>query len=485
MRVASPVETGRGDVAVAGPWLATGEPMPVARVNRSRFARARRFARAGAVLACALLLASGGAARAEEKRPRQEYGHPAPEPDPWAVLAWPLRVLLYPVFLLDEYLVRRPTGALVRAAEAGRWIERVTDFFTFGERKQIVIFPSALFDFGIKPSVGFNAWWKYFLAEKSTLKLHFGTWGPDWIAVRATDTYDLSKTDHLTLSGSYWRRQDNPFFGMGPRSHQGDERRYGAATFDVAPGYRADLGPSSFFEARAGARGLEMYRGTCCEDEDLRDALREGKTSAPGFGDGYVAVFQHTELTLDSRKERPRPGSGVRVAIHEDTTFPLDARSGEARRSWIRYGGETGAAIDLTGRQRVLSLTVAAELVDKLSPGTIPFTDQVSLGGPTLMRGFVRNRLIDRSAAVATLQYTWPVWVYLDGVLTLAAGNVFGSHFDGFDAKLARLSSGIGVRSNGDRDTGFEAMFAVGTEPLDEKFTVNSFRVLVGSHHGF
>ena len=162
----------------------------------------------------------------------------------------------------------------------------------------------------------------------------------------------------------------------------------------------------------------------------------------------------------------------------------LGASDGSTR--WPAGGSSVSAAADRIVMKAVLPpLFGSVKFPTKLAPGAIPFPDQVSLGGRTLMRGFVRNRLIDRSAAVATLQYTWPVWVYLDGVLTLAAGNVFGSHFDGFDVKLARLSSGIGVRSNGDRDTGFEAMFAVGTEPLDQKFTVNSFRVVVGSHHGF
>jgi hypothetical protein len=273
---------------------------------------------------------------------------------------------------------------------------------------------------------------------------------------------------------------------MGPRSKQGDRVRYAAATFDAAPGYRLDFGSSSVFETSFGMRGLQFYSGSCCGDENLRDAIKKGKfQTPPGFGKGYIGVYQHAALALDSRRPRPEPGSGVRFEAHEDMTFPLDADPGDPRRAWIRYGGAVGGAIDVTGTQRVLSATVDAELVDKLSPGEIPFTDQVSLGGDLLMRGFLRNRLIDRSALVATAQYTWPVWVMLDGVASFSAGNVWGQHFDGFDPKMARLSASLGVRSSGDRDTGFEATFAVGTEPLDQKFTVNSFRLVLGSHHGF
>lgn len=422
----------------------------------------------------------------DDKRPPQDYGHPEPGTDAGDVLAWPVRVVLFPFFLLNEFILRRPLGVLVRAAESGNWIEKVTDFFTFGPRKEIAIFPSALFDFGLLPSVGFNASWKYFLAEPNKLTLHFGFWGPGWVAVRAGDDYALNKTEHLTLTGSFWRRQDNPFYGMGPHSKQDPRYRYAAETYDAAPGYRKEFFNSSTFETSAGMRGLKFYSGTCCGNENLIDAVREKKIpEPPGFGEGYIGVFQHAALAIDSRKARPAPGSGVRVEVHEDMVFPLDASAGDTRRSWIRYGGSAGAAYDLTGKQRVVSLTVDGELVDKLSPGTIPFTDQVSLGGDYLMRGYLRNRLIGQSAAVATLRYTWPVWVMLDGIAEVSAGNVFGTHFDGFDMKLARLSANLGVRSNGDRDSGFEATFGIGSEPFADTFRINSFRIVLGSHHGF
>src|SRR5206468_2000669 len=85
-----------------------------------------------------------------------------------------------------------------------------------------------------------------------------------------------------------------------------------------------------------------------------------------------------------------------------------------------------------------------------------------------LMRGYVHNRLIDRSALVARLQYAWPIWVYLDGVIHADVGNVFGPHFEGFEAGLLRLTSGIGIRSNGARDSGFELLVAGGADPFKD-----------------
>jgi outer membrane protein assembly factor BamA len=159
------------------------------------------------------------------------------------------------------------------------------------------------------------------------------------------------------------------------------------------------------------------------------------------------------------------------------------ARGSSPRRVWTTYGATAGVAVD-TWRRRVVGLSVAADFADPLE-GTIPFTDRVSLGGNRPMRGFLQGRLIDRSSIVASLQYTWPIWVYLDGLIQTDVGNVFGAHLAGFDPDLLRLSSGIGVRSTGDPSSGLEVMVAGGTDPFEDGFRVSSFRLVVGSHHGF
>ena len=74
------------------------------------------------------------------------------------------------------------------------------------------------------------------------------------------------------------------------------------------------------------------------------------------------------------------------------------------------------------------------------------------------MRGFFPGRLVDRSAAVATVRYRWPIWVWLDGSLQAAVGNVFDEHLDGFKPSLLRFSSAIGVESIGTPDNSVEIL---------------------------
>lgn len=430
----------------------------------------------------------GNALAADEKRPRQDYGAPPEATDVGDIVVWPLRIVLFPLWLVTELVLRQPTGALVRGAEEGRWIQTAEDIFTFGHKGaplgQFSIFPSALFDFGIKPSVGFNADWKYIGAPENSVRLHFGTWGPDWVSLRASDTYEISKDESVFVEGSLVRRRDNLFFGVGPFSRQDDRTRYNSMVTEVDIGHRRNFWRSSAIQTRAGLRTLLFGDSGCCDDPTLADEVAAGRIDAPGFGRGYRAVFQRVDLEVDSRRPRPAPGSGIRAEVHEESVFTVDPLAGEERRSWVKYGGSVGAAVDVTGEQRVLSLAVAAELADPLA-GSIPFPDLASLGGDSLMPGFLRGRLVDRSSAVAHLQYRWPVWVFLDGVLHAAVGNVFGEHLSGFDVKSTRLSTGVGFRSNGDRSTGFELLFAVGSEPFDDRFQIDSFRLVIGTHHGF
>jgi Omp85 superfamily domain len=422
-------------------------------------------------------------ASAEGKRPVQDYGAPK-DGSVEEVVLWAPRVVLFPLWLTSEFVLRRPIGALVKVAEREQWPQEVVDFFTFGDRRQVSVFPSALFDFGLLPSVGFNAKWKYFITDPNTVSLHFGTWGPDWIAARLTDTYDISASENVSFDTSFVRRQDNPFYALGPLSRGGTRYRYQSDLGEVAVAYQSRPWRSSSFDVRGGVRGLSLGQGRCCGDRSVDAGVESGAFPAPpGLGGSYVGGFQRVALAFDSRRPRPEQGSGVRLEVHGEGVF-APGNTETTRRSWMKYGGEGGAFLDVSGTQRVISLSAAVELADPLL-GSVPFPELTTLGGDQPMRGYLRNRLIDRSSFVARMHYTWPIWVYLDGVIEVDVGNVFGARFEGFDAKLFRLSSGIGVRSSGARESGFEFLVAGATDPFDQGFHVSSFRFVLGSHHGF
>jgi hypothetical protein len=115
----------------------------------------------------------------------------------------------------------------------------------------------------------------------------------------------------------------------------------------------------------------------------------------------------------------------------------------------------------------------------------VPFTELVSLGGSRPMRGFLERRLLDRSAIVATLSYSYPIWTVLDGSVHYAVGNVFGEHLDQFDLRLLRHSFGIGFRGTARRDHVFEALLAFGTDTIYQGADLDTVRLVIGATDDF
>src|ERR1044071_2817980 len=123
-----------------------------------RFARAASIRTSRTFLASALVatFAALGPIHADPKREVPDYdgrGNPDADADSWAL--WIPRIVLSPLYLTNEYILRRPLGALVTHAERERWAEDVVQIFPWGDQNQNLLVPTALYDFGLLPCVGF------------------------------------------------------------------------------------------------------------------------------------------------------------------------------------------------------------------------------------------------------------------------------------------------------------------------------------------
>jgi hypothetical protein len=437
------------------------------------------------VAALAIVTAWSLRARAAtEKRQVPDYdGRGAPPASVGDTLIWAPRVLASPLYLVSEYALRRPLGALVVTAERDNWPRAIVDFFTFDAEHKAGIFPTAFVDFGFRPSAGLYFFWDDALARKNAIRLHAATWGVDWLTATVADRYALGDDATVALRCEATRRSDFVFHGIGPRSLQSDLTRYsadrleGSAVFDTAPLPSLRLGSS------VGVRRTRFREGSCCAGPSLLDRIQEGAVAPPPGLEGYDLGFSRMDLSIDSRLEKGHSsGTGVRLELQGEGAFRLDNTPPS---SFVGYGGSIGGFVDLTGTRRVLSLSLAASFVDPLLGSEIPFPELVHLGGSGPMRGYRDGRLLGRSAAVATLQYEWPIWVWLDGSIQVAAGNVFGAHLSDFDPRLARLSGTVGIRTSGSPDHRFEILTGFGTETWEDGLKVTSFRLMIGATRGF
>jgi hypothetical protein len=429
----------------------------------------------------AVLAALGPEAAATPKRELPDYdgrGNPDADHDAWAL--WIPRALLSPLYVANEYVLRRPLGAFVRTAERDHWADTVAGLFEFGPDNRDLIVPTALFDFGLLPSVGVYFSGDDMFASGNDVRLHAATWGAPWIHVTAADRYRLDSSQRLEARFELKRSEDNLFFGLGPDVTSATQSRYGLERADGKVGYRRRLTNESRIDVSAGVRQVAFVEGQCCGDPSIETRLRAGELMAPpGYGVAYTSTYGAVDLRLDSRPPEPEPATGWFAFARGRPTLELGANL-----SWIEYGGAVGGSLDLTGHQRTLKLLLAADLVDAVSPGTIPFTEYPVLGSE-LMPGFVTGWMVGRSTVAAQLGYTWPVWLGLAGQTRLSIGNAFGEHFAGFAAKDLRMSGDIGFTTSAMRDQGFELLFGLGTETFGQGGGVTSVRVTFGSRQGF
>lgn len=427
---------------------------------------------------------AAGSGTTSPKRALPDYdGRGEPATSAGDVALWIPRVVFSPLYLFSEYVVRRPLGWLIATAERNQWPSAIRDFFLFGPNKTAGVVPTAFLDFGVRPSFGIYAFWDDLLGKGNHLRIHASTFGISWLQGAVADSIPLGKNKSLDLRLEGSHRPDNVFHGMGPRSLQEDRTRFGMDQFRARSVFEATWWKSSRLAAESGFKHVAFHDDRCCDDPSLVVAIRDGRqTTPPGFSTpGYSTFYSRLEVTADTRDERPKNQTGLRVEVEAEQDSDV-RRTG---RSWMRYGGSAGGFLDIKNN-RTVSLSVTTLFVDPIAGGTdIPFTDQVVLGGSGPMRGYLYGRLVDRSAAVATLKYKWPIWVFLDGAAQLSTGNVFGAHLNDFSPKLLRLSGAIGVESIGSPDHTFELLVGFGTETFEHDVEVNSFRLLFGTNRGF
>ncbi|HEY2734283.1 MAG TPA: BamA/TamA family outer membrane protein [Polyangiales bacterium] len=427
------------------------------------------------------LLSSAHAHADPEKREVPNYDGREDRTTAGDVLLWVPRVILSPLYVVSEFVIRRPLGFLLTAAERAQLPSALYEFFTFGPNHNSGLVPIAFIDFGFEPSVGL-LFFSNDIAPHQDLNVHFTTWGEDWLGGAISYTVRLPGALSVGTHFAGHKRPDLAFFGLGPRSVNSARSRYGSTLFEG--GFDSALSGARLvhFNAGLGLRTVSFQRGNFDDDPDLRRASNEGHYPLPpGYEDGYTVLYNRLLLSIDSRADSPMRNSGVRLELEGQQESELQHGAGSG---FLRYSTALGGFYDLDQHGRVVSLWLSAQFADPLGHGAIPFTELVQLGGAGQMRGFVPGRLIDRSAAVATMRYRWPIWVFLDGSIQFAIGNVFGPHLEDFKPSLLRLSAAIGFES-GKADNSLEFLFGLGSETFEHGTQITSVRVVVGTNHGF
>jgi hypothetical protein len=426
-----------------------------------------------------------------EKRAAPNYdGRGGAPKTPAQKALWVPRVLLFPAYLVSEYVVRRPLQAGITFAEKSGWPGAISDFLALNEIHPVGVVPFMLIDFGFEPSAGLYAYWDDAGFKGHSLRLRGSTWGPHWLSGTFKERFQFGDDFEIFLKGKLTKRPDFAFYGLGPDTDESALTRYAGKTAYAHFQTRLFFGGRNLFEAIAGYRGAAFGHSNYDQDDrgqpgyqpSIEEAVAAGKLAEPaGFRDGYRAPFVGARLMLDSRgKSRAKNGVRLDAAAEESVDLANAPSSG-----WLRYGGTFGGFVDLMQGGRFLAVAVSAVLVDPIGERAVPFMQLAELGGGGTMPGLRFGRLYDRSSAVVDLRYTWPVWLSLRGSLQAGLGNVFGPHFEGIRPGRARLSTALGLETSGNGDDIFQALVGFGTETFERGAALDSIRFVVGVREGF
>jgi len=437
----------------------------------------RRFARWLLALAVAVVapsvLADDGAQ--SPKRALPDYdGLPRDDSDNAGV--WIARAVLSPLYFTSEYLLRRPIGAAMVAAEHADLPRKVHDFFAFGFHHKLGFTPVGLVEFGFNPSIGIYGFWDDAIVTGNGLRLHYEGWPTDWLSGSITDRYRIDAHRAIGVRVAALERPDNVFYGIGPSSLQTNESRYTKNAFDANATFEQTPWRSSKFETTLGLRKVDLFHGHYGDDPSVEQSAANGVFALPpGFNRGYLEPYERAHVIVDTRASTTH-GSGVRIESEDE--LGGDVEHG-ASGGWIRYGIGASAIFDLNDHGRLLAFSAAAQFADPMGGATIPFTELVTLGGDKWMHGYFPGRLVDRSAVVAEVRYTWPIGVWFNGMMQAAVGDVFGAHLDDFKPGLLRLSASLGIAAT-TSDPPLELLIGFGTETFDHGTQVDSFRMALG-----
>jgi hypothetical protein len=418
------------------------------------------------------------------KREVPDFGGPPPErTTPGNVALWVPRIVLSPLYFTSEYLIRRPLAAAIPAAERADLPNKIYDFFTFGPEHKAGFAPVGFVEFGFNPSVGVYAFWDDAFFRGNALRLHAEAWPDDWLAGSLTERVQIDEERTLTLRVSGVRRPDNVFYGLGPSTVQSSQSRYTEDRVDAGASFEWRPWRASRLQTGAGFRAVSLYHGHFGGDPSLEQEAATGAFPLPyGFERGYSEEYSRLLFAVDTRGSTREPTSGVRIELQGEQGNDFRRSPGSG---WIRYGASAGGFLDLNQHGRVVSLSVLTSFADPFGSAPIPFTELVLLGGNGPMRGFYTGRLIDRSAAVATLSYQWPIGPWFDGDIQVAMGNVFGEHLDDFAPRLLRLSGALGLSTVGLQDAPLELLVGAGTETFAHGAQLDVVRVSLGVPRSF
>ncbi len=136
----------------------------------------------------------------------------------------------------------------------------------------------------------------------------------------------------------------------------------------------------------------------------------------PGAGE-HLTTGLVARLRWDTRDSQIHPHRGWKIGLN----FDLASKSLGGDFGFRRYRLEVNRYQKLFTSAHILALRLWIQQVD----GTAPYYERSIIGGGWTARGFKADRFIDRALTISSLEYRFPIYQKLGGVLFVDAGRVY------------------------------------------------------------
>ncbi len=121
-------------------------------------------------------------------------------------------------------------------------------------------------------------------APQNHLRMHFSTFGADWIQGAVADKMPIGKEGFFDLRFEGVHRPDFVFYGLGPRTLNSDRTRYGIDKLQVRPVFETTWWKGSRISLEGGVRYVDFRDDACCDDPSLESQIQSGAVArSPGL----------------------------------------------------------------------------------------------------------------------------------------------------------------------------------------------------------
>lgn len=261
---------------------------------------------------------------------------------------------------------------------------------------------------------------------------------------------------HLSFSAHYFNHPSRRFFLDGNRSTPADETRFALEQFQVST--RLEYRPRRLF---GGHLTVEFERATTARSTVDEERGKRLPLTTPGLGNSERLQVQ-TGLKIDGTQPGPRATTGTRVQLG----LRYDQELGSDH---FYYGGysievQQFVPVLIFPETRRLAIRARLQQSESLSGDRgLPFYELSRLGSKSTLRGFENTRFTDEGFLLFNVEYRYPIWDNMDGVLFVDTGQVFGGLGD-IPENQFHTSGGAGIHLLGKNGPRFRFEVAFGSE---------------------